>query len=332
MWVHAHSEDSFILISLRRSPVRSSIVTINYDILTSSQRRGGRNVKTKLEQVLAKGGGAYKTNGFDSVFFQIYVVAAFCPVKTGRSSLTVGLSLRTPSGVPQDKDVKKRYAYWEHAKRLQSGNLVALVIVTNGTMQTFLGVTSSSSEDIAESSKSSKDKVEVQVSFFDPEVELMALRRYKMKTPTTYAFLVDNGVMYEASRPFLERMKSIEPTEIPFARYIAPNAVLRDVQLQPPKYALDPRFSFKLSCLARIPANASRIHDFDISRPGAMATARRELLEYGRLDPSQVEAVLNTLVREVSLCQGYVFGGSSFDHNHSHLSRAQTARNRQGLL
>lgn len=132
----------------------------------------------------------------------------------------------------------------------------------------------------------------------------MALRRYKMNTSTSYAFLVDNSVMYEASRPFLERMKTIEPTEIPFSRYIACNGSLRDVQLQPPRYALDPRFTFKLSCLAESPAYARHIHDFNISRPGAVATARRELLQYSRLDPSQIDAVLNTLVREISLCQG----------------------------
>lgn len=299
---------SSILTYPRRSPIRSSIVTINYDILTINQRRGGRKEKTKLEQVLAKGGGAYKTSGFDSVFFQIYADATFCPVKAERRSLTVGLSLAAPSGAPRDKDAKKRYAYWEHSKRLQSGSLVALIVVTNGTMQTYFGVISSFGKDIAESSKASKDNVQVQISFFDPEVELMALRRHKMKTSTSYAFLVDNSVMYEASRPFLERMKSIEPTEIPFSRYIAHNGPLRDVQLQSPRYALHPRFSFKLSCLAKSPAYARHIHDLNISRPGAVAAARRELLQYGRLDPSQVDAVLNTLVREISLCQGCVVG------------------------
>lgn len=289
------------------SSTRSSIVTISHDVLTMRQRRSGSKELTKLEQVLRKGGGSYKTTGFDSVFFQIYANVAFSSVKTERRSLTVGLSLDAPSsGAARDKDAKKRYAYWEHGKKLQSGSLVALVIIQNGTMQTFLGVISSFSKDIAESSKASKERVEIQVSFFDPEVELMALRRHKMNSKTTYAFLVDNGIMYEASRPFLERMQTIEPTEIPFSQYIARDGSLEDVQLLPPKYALAPRFRFKLSCLAKERAYARHIHDLNISAPGAVATARQELLQYGTLDPSQVDAVLNTLTREVALCQGYV--------------------------
>lgn len=150
------------------SSTRSSIVAINYDILAINERRNGRREKTKLEQVLAKGGGAYKTTGFDSVFFQVYANATFCPVKAERRSLTVGLSLAAPSGPPQDKDAKKRYAYWEHSKRLQSGSLVALVIVEHGTMKTFFGVISSFGKDIAESLRLRKRKWKFRPPFSIP--------------------------------------------------------------------------------------------------------------------------------------------------------------------
>lgn len=260
-----------------------------------------RGELTKLEQVLTKGGGAYKTSGYDSVFFRVYANATFTPVKAERRDLTVGLELDAPPhGAARDKDAKKREAYWEHSRLLQSGSLVALVVILNRNMRVFLGTISSYGKDIAESSKAAQDRIQVRVTFFDPEVELMALRKEKVKD--NLMFLVDNDVMYEASRPFLERLQSIEPTEIPFSRYIAHGGELRDVQLLPPKYATAPGFRFKLNSLAK--NNRNEVQDLDISQPGAIEVARTQLLDHSELDPSQVEAVLNTIVREVSLIQG----------------------------
>ena len=113
------------LITLSASaPLRTAIVTIDNDVGAmrqgagkSKKRRGGL---TKLEEVLAKGGGAYKTSGFDSVFFRVYANAAFMPVKAERRDLTAGLEIDAPpSGNARDKDVKKREAYWEHSRLLQ---------------------------------------------------------------------------------------------------------------------------------------------------------------------------------------------------------------------
>ena len=256
---------------------------------------------TKLEQVLAKGGGAYKTTGYDSVFFRVYANAEFCPVKAERRDLTVGLMLDTPpNGAARDKNAKNREAYWEHSRLLQGGSLVVLCVVENGSLRVYLGTISSRGSDIAESAKGSQDRVQVRVTFFDPEVELMALR--KQRAPDRLMFLIDNDVMYEASRPFLERLQTIEPTEIPFARYIAHSGSLADVQVLPPKYATAPRFRFNISCMKK--SGGGAIQDLNITQNNAVALARTQLLEHSILDPSQVEAVINTLIREVSLIQG----------------------------
>lgn len=273
----------------------------------AKQRRGSAGVaqpKIKLQELLTKRGGAYKTSGFDSLFFHIYTNVEFSPVKAERRDLTVGLSLDAPDGAPRDKDHKKRYAYWEHSKRLQSGGLVALMMVTSEGARTCLGVVSSFSKDIAESSKASNKTIQIQVSFFDPEVEFMALRNEKISSPPSYAILLDNSVMYEASRPFLETLQTVEPTEIPFSRYIARHGSIADVQILPPKYATAPGFKFKLQCLAK--DSGSHIDDLDISQPMALERARRQLQGDSTLDPSQLDAVLNTLTREVSLIQGCV--------------------------
>ncbi|KIP03942.1 hypothetical protein PHLGIDRAFT_76808 [Phlebiopsis gigantea 11061_1 CR5-6] len=298
------------------APLRIAVVTIDNDINTMRQGAGKpkkkRGALTKLEEVLAKGGGAYKTSGFDSVFFRVYANAAFMPVKAERRDLTVGLELDAPpSGGARDKDAKKREAYWEHSRLLQSGSLVALVILFNNNLQhVYLGTITSFGKDIAESSKADKDRIQVRLKFFDPEVELMAMRRQEVHGRTM--FLVDNDVMYEASRPFLERLQTIEPTEIPFARYIAHGGVLQDVQVLPPRYATAPQFRFKLSSLAKKGVDKTLLRDLNVSLPGAIQLARTQLQQYSELDASQVDAVINTMTREVSLIQGPPGTGKSY--------------------
>ncbi|KAI0696188.1 hypothetical protein BC835DRAFT_1272285 [Cytidiella melzeri] len=295
------------------SPIRASVSAIYNDVYTMAEtaRKGQARSKTTLENLLQKGGGAYKTSGFDSVFFHVYTSVRFSPMKAERRGLTVGLLLDAPKAARND-DRKKRYAYWEHSKRLQSGSLVVLIIIAGETIRSYLGVVSSNSKDIAESSKASEDIVQIQVSFFDSEVEWMALRNENMSNnASSYAILLDNSVMYEASRPFLERLQSIEPTEIPFSRYIARHDSIADVQVLPPKYATAPRFKFKLQCLAA-KGSTHVITDLDISQPMAVETARRQLQHGSTLDPSQVDAVINSLIREVSLVQGPPGTGKSY--------------------
>lgn len=276
------------------------------------QPRRGKRELTMLEKILQSSGGAYRTSGFDSVFFQVYTGVEFSPVKAERRNLTVGLSVDTPNHrTARDTSWKKRVEYWEHSKRLQSGSLVALVIVSHRTSRIFLGVVSSFSGDIAESAKANAEQIQVRISFFDAEAELMALRREALSVPgnaSRFALLVDNNVMFEASRPFLERLQTIEPTEIPFARYISHSGELNDVPLNPPRYALAPSFSYKLGCLAK-DGHAGRIQALNITLPGTVDIARRQLRDHSVLDINQIEAVVNTLTREVSLIQGYVSPG-----------------------
>ena len=184
----------------------------------------------------------------------------------------------------------------------QGASLVALVVVLNRTVRVYLGIAASYSKDIAESAKLEQGRIQLRVSFFDPEVELMALRGEPLcVNKSTFAVLVDNGVMYESVRPFLHKIQTIEPTEIPFARYIAPGGRLEDVQVLRPKYALAPGFKFKLQCLAK---KGMSIADLDITNPLSVVRARDQLQRLSILDPSQAEAVVDTLTREVSLIQG----------------------------
>ncbi|KAI9068435.1 hypothetical protein FKP32DRAFT_1561707 [Trametes sanguinea] len=295
------------------STTRSSMAAIQDDLTIAWNRNGKRTQATKLEEVIQKNGGAYRTSGYDSVFFQLYTNVEFHkePPMAQRRGVTVTLVLDAPAaGSARDKDAKKRYDYWEYSKRLQGSTLVALVVVSNRTVKAYLGVVASYGKDIAESAKRDKDRIQLKVAFFDADVELMALRGEQLsKGPSSFAILVDNSVMFESVRPFLEKLKTIEPTEIPFARYIAPGESVKDVQVLPPKYARVPAFRFRLQCLAK-PGKV--LHDLDVLNPAAVARAREELKKDSVLDPSQAEAVVDTLVKEVSLIQGPPGTGKSY--------------------
>ena len=264
--------------------------------------RGKKKEKTKLEAVLAANGGAYKTTGLDSVFFQIYTHVEFGDVLTQRRTIAVELGLDAPAGAARNEKSKQRQEFWKHSRKLQSGSLIAFVIVTRGTPHVLLGEIVSFGDDVAESAKHSRTRITIKAAFFDPKVEFMALKQQRLtEGQNTFAFIIDNGIMLESIRPFLQRMQTIEPTDIPFSRYICSHDALNGVAVDPPKYARAPNFEFNLQCLAK---QGRRIPSLNVMRPTSVTIARQNLLQSSELDPSQVDAVMDSLTKEVSLIQG----------------------------
>jgi hypothetical protein len=259
---------------------------------------------TTLEKLLASKGGAYRTSGVNSVFFYLYTGARFAPVKAERRNFTVGLLLDAPPGGARDKNKKKRAEYWDHSKRLQRGSLVALVLVSPDRFQVFLGTIISTGADIGESAKADANNIQLRISFFDAEIELMALRRQPVSINTsTYAVLLDNSIMFEAIQPFLRTLQEVEPTCIPFADTISHSGSLDSLQVELPRYARVPRFRYNLQCLARSGLN---IPSLDVKDETAVTLARQHLVRSSDLDPSQADALIGALTREVSLIQGCV--------------------------
>ncbi|CCL98536.1 uncharacterized protein FIBRA_00535 [Fibroporia radiculosa] len=296
--------------------IRSSLLAIHRDLTEIWKRSSSQKGGTQLEELLSSGGGAYRTPAPDSIYFQVYTGVRFSPVRAERHGVTVGLTIDTPARCgARDPDATRRYEFWESSKRLQTGCLVTLVVVSNGTLKVYLGVVASYSEEIAESSSENPNEVHVGVSFFDSEVELMALRRESLSTNrSTFAILIDSNVMYEATRHVLEKLQTTEPLDIPFSQYIANNGSLRGVDLRPPRYATAPGFKFDLDCLNYDSElrHEESIESLDITQAGAIELARQQLSRLSKLDPSQIDALLNTLTREVSLIQGPPGTGKSF--------------------
>ncbi|KAF5371454.1 hypothetical protein D9757_009973 [Collybiopsis confluens] len=298
------------------APIRESISIIQDDLNTVAARLGKRErtkvTPTQLEEVIARNGGMYRTKGHNSVMFQIYTNVEFAPLKAERRGFTVGLVLDAPPGGARSAEPSARQEYWKHAgsKRLTSGSLVALLLVRNFQVTIFLGSVVSSNSELVDSSKFYDSSVEIRINFMDPEVELMALRRDKATvSQSQYALLIDNGVMFESIRPFLDTLQAVEPTSIQFHRYLCPAGNLDQVQVLPPKITRSPTFKYNLECLAR---PGEYIHSLQAGDQDSIRRARFQLKLSSFLDASQADAMVDALTREVALIQGPPGTGKSY--------------------
>ena len=269
-----------------------------------SQSHGNNRDQTELEKLLARGGGLYRSSGKNSVIFNVYTGVNYAQLSTRSQGFVIGLNIQCPPGSGRDPEGKKRVDYWKHAgsKKLTAGSLVALVLVSRGSFKAYLANLVSSADDIAESAKHSEEYIQVKAAFFDPEVEIEALRKEKITIDAnTFAILIDNGVMFESVRPFLKTLSTIDSTSIPFSRYICAQTPLNDVEIRPPRYATAPGFRFNLQSVAK---PGERIDPLDVNNPASIARARVQLQEFSVLDPSQADSMVDSLTREVSLIQG----------------------------
>jgi hypothetical protein len=188
------------------------------------------------------------------------------------------------------------------------GGLVALVWKSATGISVYLGIVASSSRDLAESARDNGDRAAVRVTFFDPQVELRILQslghaRRSINTTDTKV-LLEAPVMFEAIRPFLEALR-VEPETIPFGKCLVhhPPRFFESFKIEPPIFSLIPNFSYELSSLFPPEANVQNLKMF-VTDPASVDQARQELRRASRLDPSQADAVVDTLIRQVSLIQG----------------------------
>ena len=264
----------------------------------------GKHEQTELARLLEKGGGLYRSPGKNSVIFNVYTDVRYSHLSTRSQGLVIELDVRCPPGPGRDPRWDKRVDYWKHAgsKKLTSGSLVALVLVSRGSFKAYLANLVSSVEEIAESARDSETYIQIKATFFDPEVEIEALRKERITIDaSTFAILIDNGVMFESVRPFLKTLSTIDSTSIPFGRYICAQAPLNNVEIRPPRYATAPGFRFTLQSVAK---PGERIDPLDVHNPASVARARTQLQQLSVLDPSQADSVVDSLTREVSLIQG----------------------------
>jgi len=185
------------------------------------------------------------------------------------------------------------------------GGLVALVWKPKDEpVEVHLGVIASASRELVDHVRQYQDTLFLRISLFDASVQLRVLR--ELRSPSSNPgqhFLIESPVLYDSVKPFLEALCRV-PEDIPFSDYLVLQSKedLKKRVVAPPRYAAMPGFRYNLSSLFDDDKQVS----LDVRSEESFFRARK-MLETSRLDPSQADAVMDTLTREVALIQGYVF-------------------------
>ncbi|KAH9931167.1 P-loop containing nucleoside triphosphate hydrolase protein [Epithele typhae] len=274
--------------------------------------------RAQLDELQKKGGGKYRGHavGQDTIMFNVYTNVDFHTIAPSYRGLVVGIGMDTPPGRARNAQAATRARFWESmsSKRLMQGGLVALVWQQPGRQtEVHLGTVASSLKDLKESASHSADRVNIRVSFFSPEVELRILQDLRLQADKqSTKLLIEATVMFESVRPFLEALRA-EPETIPFSKYLVhhPPEFYQNVQVSPPAYTSVPEHCFQLSSLFD---PATGIDDLRLvaSSPESIENARETLRNSSVLDPSQADAMIDSLTREISLIQGPPGTGKSF--------------------
>ncbi|KAI5827612.1 P-loop containing nucleoside triphosphate hydrolase protein [Schizophyllum commune Tattone D] len=291
------------------APIRSSVRHVRSDLLTKGQ--------TQLSGILENRGGKYRgaNDELDSVLFNVYTGVKFETLTPDRRGLAVKLNFDTPPGPARNPRPAQRATYWQtnSGKRLMQGSLIALAWKEGGEVAVHLGLIGSTVKEISDAAQRSADRISLKIHFFDSDLQFRILNVLKLgdNTRDGVKLLIEAPVMYEAVRPFLEALKTVEPTEIPFGEYIVhhPAGHFKNVIVPPPNYARAPGFRFDLSSLFQ--EGDDEHLELDATDKTSIALCRQELRR-SRLDPSQADAVVDTLTREVALVQGPPGTGKSF--------------------
>ncbi len=268
-------------------------------------------MNTKLATILANQGGKYHDSN-SGVAFNVYTGVKFHSLTPDNRGLSVDISFDTPPGQARQFSARARAMFWElmGGKRMMQGGLVALIWSRESgrDIEICLGTIASSSKELAESARRRRDRVSSRIIFFDSEVEVRILNALKNshRAQADEILLVEAPIMYEAIRPFLEAL-TVQPETIPFKEYLVHRSprYFESHDVKPPRYATLSPFKYNLECLLR-PGDRTAGFELamDVTDPISVENARNTLKRGSRLDPSQVDAVVAALTREVALIQG----------------------------
>ena len=239
--------------------------------------------------------------------FNVYSGAKFVSLVPDWRGISTSILINTPPGRARSDKPGARVSFWEgmSGKRLFQGGLIALVWDSGKDVAVHLGVVSSSLKELTDHVRQDKEHVKLRIAFFDTKLELRVLQELRNPQNSTHGikFLVESPVMFESIRPFLEALK-VEPEILPFSRYLVhhPPDFLATCKVEPPKYARLPNFAFQLASLFPAEADVQDLR-LSVTDSNSIEYARAELRR-SRLDPSQADAVVDALTREVALIQG----------------------------
>jgi hypothetical protein len=240
--------------------------------------------------------------------FNVYTGVQFRSLVPDWRGISSSIIIDTPPGRARSNNAATRASFWEgmSGKRLIQGGLIALIWQSGKDVAVHLGVIVSNAKDLTEHARRDPDSIKLRIVFFDTKLELRILQelRNPQSSGENLKLLIESPIMFEAIRPFLEALQ-IEPERVPFSRYLVhrPPGFFKTCTIDPPRYATMPGFEFNLSCLFPDDAEVGDL-TLSVADPQSVAHARAELRRNSRLDPSQADAVMDALTRELALIQG----------------------------
>ncbi|KAF8598648.1 hypothetical protein BDV93DRAFT_593819 [Ceratobasidium sp. AG-I] len=294
------------------APVRVAVQHLVSDLLKPA------SVTTTLSKLIKDRGGRYTSphGAHESVMFSVFTNATFEPLELNNRGPSVGIVFDAPPGQARHENPATRAAYWEQVakKRLMNGGLVALIWKGQaGALDVYIGTIASSPRDLVELAKKNKTRLSIRVSFIEPSAELRIVRALQNQRENVGTrVLIEAPIFYEGIRPFLKALQS-NPGSLPFSQYLCHQSdeELKNTRISPPLYSTTPGFTFQLKDLFDPAAGVSSL-TLTTNNATSVALARSALARGSRLDPSQAEAVVDSLTREVSLIQGPPGTGKSY--------------------
>ncbi|OCF35130.1 hypothetical protein I316_03171 [Kwoniella heveanensis BCC8398] len=267
--------------------------------------QGKRN--PALSALLQRGGGRWRSeDSSDSTDLNIYADAKFHAVQLVKDELCVVLSLRTPKNAGSSSELRKK---------LGQGAMVGLLmrsLDSSGTdeLKVFLGEVK---QDVT---WNAIRRSQVHVNFHSSEVFIAAIkffgssRSQAADQEASMVFFEVPGFLLGTLMPFLERLQTMDPWNVPFQQYIAgtTDSNLPIPHIDPPRFARDDKFVYNLDRLVSNPGGL-RMRP---SHPVQVKEAHETLLIHSPLDESQASALLDSMSREVAIVEGPPGTGKSF--------------------
>lgn len=275
-------------------PVRSAVKSLLYDLGTGAGSR-----KQDIMNFLHKGGGRWRSqDNSNSVDLNLYGAVNFQNLSILNHALVVTLSFLVPKNFNKNPAAK--------SQKLQKGSVVGLLLHkvdarVSEESKVFLG----SVEADVEAGRG--NFTQVKITLHDPEVYTNAIqhleqRRSSDKEISKMIFFEVPNLILPTVQPFLSRLQVVEPSSIPFAKYIAAStdANFTCPAIEPALYARNPHFTFDLSGL--LPGEEEL--KLDANNVDSIDYAKDALKRNSGLDASQVDALVESLSRELAMIEG----------------------------
>jgi len=272
-------------------PLRRGMRALLSEVQANASNTSTTNGASQLSRLLARGGGQFKVEK-SMTAYQLW--------GTGRLDMVLGhdpkygtlLSISFESQVTREEMVRKSLCY---------GGTIAVVTSTKGRTTFAWGVNRSNDERNGEKSRHS-----VKVQLLRSE-EMVSVLESGRRGDFQLLFEVP-GTWYDAYAPVLGLLQTRRQEDLPFAQLLS-RVTLVDTAggMSMPSYCRAAGFTFDLSGLLGDDNSTSGSPPTRLMNPRSAFSkhfARAALKHQGSLNGEQVNAIVDSLTREVALVQG----------------------------